>query len=81
MQTLTFVFYKAITEDVFFDRYISPSPPQPPPRRLSESSSVPGSPQHFNIRRNDLIRNTPAPSKFQFIPQPQRRAIYQINDL
>lgn len=62
-------------------RYISPSPPQPPPRRLSESSSVPGSPQHFNIRRNDLIRNTPAPSKFQFIPQPQRRAIYQINDL
>ncbi|KAF7997253.1 hypothetical protein HCN44_005530 [Aphidius gifuensis] len=31
-------------------RYVSPSPPQPPPRRLSESSSVPGSPQYARSR-------------------------------
>ncbi|XP_065200843.1 dual specificity mitogen-activated protein kinase kinase 7-like [Planococcus citri] len=62
-------------------RYVSPCPPQPPPRRLSESSSVPGSPQHYNFQRNDLIRNTPAPNKFQYTPQPQRKTIYQINDL
>ncbi|XP_073982006.1 dual specificity mitogen-activated protein kinase kinase 7-like isoform X2 [Rhodnius prolixus] len=38
-------------------RYISPSPPQPPPRRLSESSSVPGSPHHTRL----------------YTPQPWRR--------
>uniref|UniRef100_A0A0A9VY48 mitogen-activated protein kinase kinase n=1 Tax=Lygus hesperus TaxID=30085 RepID=A0A0A9VY48_LYGHE len=40
-------------------RYVSPSPPQPPPRRLSESVSVPGSPHHTR----------PAP----FTPQTFRR--------
>lgn len=41
-------------------RYISPSPPQPPPRRLSESNSVPGSPQHVRAR-------------LRYTPEPQRR--------
>ncbi|GLG97080.1 Dual specificity mitogen-activated protein kinase kinase hemipterous [Gryllus bimaculatus] len=46
-------------------RYVSPSPPQPPPRRLSESSSVPGSPQH---RRVEHFR-----ARFHYTPEPQRR--------
>ncbi|XP_012228603.1 dual specificity mitogen-activated protein kinase kinase hemipterous-like isoform X2 [Linepithema humile] len=44
-------------------RYVSyyvPSPPQPPPRRLSESNSVPGSPQHVRAR-------------LHYTPEPQRR--------
>ncbi|XP_012287215.1 dual specificity mitogen-activated protein kinase kinase 7 [Orussus abietinus] len=41
-------------------RYVSPSPPQPPPRRLSESNSVPGSPQHVRTR-------------LRYTPEPQRR--------
>ncbi|XP_070165430.1 dual specificity mitogen-activated protein kinase kinase hemipterous isoform X1 [Polyergus mexicanus] len=41
-------------------RYISSSPPQPPPRRLSESNSVPGSPQHVRAR-------------LRYTPEPQRR--------
>ncbi|XP_056632758.1 dual specificity mitogen-activated protein kinase kinase 7-like [Diorhabda sublineata] len=41
-------------------RYVSPTPPVPPPRRLSESSSVPGSPQHLRAR-------------FHYTPEPQRR--------
>lgn len=40
-------------------RHVSPSPPQPPPRRLSESSSVPGSPHHRRLT--------------VFTPQPLRR--------
>lgn len=44
----------------FSRRYVSPSPPQPPPRRLSESSSVPGSPQHVRTR-------------LHYTPEPQRR--------
>lgn len=44
----------------FSRRYISPSPPQPPPRRLSESNSVPGSPQHVRAR-------------LRYTPEPQRR--------
>ncbi|XP_057326018.1 dual specificity mitogen-activated protein kinase kinase hemipterous-like [Microplitis mediator] len=44
----------------FSRRYISPSPPQPPPRRLSESNSVPGSPQHVRAR-------------LHYTPEPQRR--------
>ncbi|XP_011633408.1 dual specificity mitogen-activated protein kinase kinase hemipterous-like isoform X2 [Pogonomyrmex barbatus] len=40
-------------------RYVSP-PPQPPPRRLSESNSVPGSPQHVRAR-------------LRYTPEPQRR--------
>ncbi|KAK5650520.1 hypothetical protein RI129_001549 [Pyrocoelia pectoralis] len=48
-------------------RYISPSPPVPPPRRLSESASVPGSPQHLRAR-------------FHYTPEPQRR-LYQSNDV
>lgn len=47
-------------------RYISPTPPMPPPRRLSESTSVPGSPQHVRAR-------------FHYTPEPQRR-LFQ-NDL
>ncbi|KAL0275774.1 UNVERIFIED_CONTAM: hypothetical protein PYX00_003529 [Menopon gallinae] len=46
-------------------RYISPSPPQPPPRRLSECNSVPGSPQH---RRVEQYR-----TRFHYTPEPQRR--------
>ncbi|KAK6620850.1 hypothetical protein RUM43_011146 [Polyplax serrata] len=46
-------------------RYISPSPPQPPPRRLSECNSVPGSPQH---RRVEHYR-----ARFHYTPEPQRR--------
>ncbi|XP_063232168.1 serine/arginine repetitive matrix protein 1-like [Bacillus rossius redtenbacheri] len=46
-------------------RYVSPSPPQPPPRRLSESTSVPGSPQH---RRMEHIR-----ARFHYTPEPQRK--------
>ncbi|CAH0559558.1 unnamed protein product [Brassicogethes aeneus] len=48
-------------------RYISPTPPIPPPRKLSESSSVPGSPQHFRAR-------------FHYTPEPQRR-LFQNNDV
>ncbi|KAJ8679787.1 hypothetical protein QAD02_015574 [Eretmocerus hayati] len=44
-------------------RYVSPSPPIPPPRRLSESSSVPGSPQHLYSRLQH----------HHFTPEPQRR--------
>ncbi|KAG8034477.1 hypothetical protein G9C98_007553 [Cotesia typhae] len=44
----------------FSRRYVSPSPPQPPPRRLSESNSVPGSPQHVRAR-------------LHYTPEPQRR--------
>ncbi|XP_015518260.2 dual specificity mitogen-activated protein kinase kinase 7 isoform X1 [Neodiprion lecontei] len=44
----------------FSRRYVSPSPPQPPPRRLSESNSVPGSPQHMRTR-------------LHYTPEPQRR--------
>lgn len=43
-----------------FSRYVSPSPPQPPPRRLSESNSVPGSPQYVRAR-------------LRYTPEPQRR--------
>ncbi|XP_014206927.1 dual specificity mitogen-activated protein kinase kinase 7 isoform X2 [Copidosoma floridanum] len=47
-------------------RYVSPSPPMPPPRRLSESSSVPGSPQHLYSRLQhfgtpELQRRPPPP--------------------
>ncbi|KAI4458286.1 mitogen-activated protein kinase kinase 5 [Holotrichia oblita] len=48
-------------------RYISPTPPIPPPRRLSESTSVPGSPQHLRAR-------------FHYTPEPQRRLFHQ-NDI
>ncbi|CAG9858232.1 unnamed protein product [Phyllotreta striolata] len=48
-------------------RYISPTPPVPPPRRLSESSSVPGSPQHLRAR-------------FHYTPEPQRR-LFQNDDV
>nr|ALE20541.1 MAP2K7 [Leptinotarsa decemlineata] len=48
-------------------RYISPSPPVPPPRRLSESTSVPGSPQHLRAR-------------FRYTPEPQRR-LFQNHDI
>ncbi|CAG9822602.1 unnamed protein product [Phaedon cochleariae] len=41
-------------------RYVSPCPPVPPPRRVSESASVPGSPQHLRAR-------------FGYTPEPQRR--------
>uniref|UniRef100_A0AAR5Q5B1 mitogen-activated protein kinase kinase n=1 Tax=Dendroctonus ponderosae TaxID=77166 RepID=A0AAR5Q5B1_DENPD len=41
-------------------RYVQPTPPVPPPRRLSESTSVPGSPQHLRAR-------------FHYTPEPQRR--------
>ncbi|XP_047102363.1 dual specificity mitogen-activated protein kinase kinase 7-like [Schistocerca piceifrons] len=51
-------------------RYISPSPPQPPPRRLSESTSVPGSPQH---RRVEHFR-----ARFQYTPEPQRRVLEDL---
>ncbi|XP_076159963.1 uncharacterized protein LOC143143022 isoform X4 [Ptiloglossa arizonensis] len=44
----------------FARRYVSSSPPQPPPRRLSESMSVPGSPQHVRAR-------------LRYTPEPQRR--------
>ncbi|XP_076654194.1 uncharacterized protein LOC143359809 [Halictus rubicundus] len=44
----------------FARRYISSPPPQPPPRRLSESNSVPGSPQHVRAR-------------LRYTPEPQRR--------
>ncbi|XP_051166894.1 dual specificity mitogen-activated protein kinase kinase 7-like [Leptopilina boulardi] len=43
----------------FSRRYISSSPPQPPPRRLSESCSVPGSPQHIRA----YLRYTPEPQR------------------
>uniref|UniRef100_A0A1B6CC85 Uncharacterized protein n=2 Tax=Clastoptera arizonana TaxID=38151 RepID=A0A1B6CC85_9HEMI len=54
-------------------RYVQPSPPQPPPRRLSECSSVPGSPQHSQHR----------PARFHHTPEPQRRvwAGPDLNDL
>ncbi|CAG9768898.1 unnamed protein product [Ceutorhynchus assimilis] len=48
-------------------RYVQPMPPVPPPRRLSESISVPGSPQHFRAR-------------FHYTPEPQRR-VFQSNDV
>ncbi|KAJ8918951.1 hypothetical protein NQ315_016853 [Exocentrus adspersus] len=48
-------------------RYVSPTPPVPPPRRLSESTSVPGSPQHLRAR-------------FHYTPEPQRR-LFRDNDL
>lgn len=48
-------------------RYVQPTPPVPPPRRLSESTSVPGSPQHLRAR-------------FHYTPEPQRR-IFQSNDV
>ncbi|XP_066150764.1 dual specificity mitogen-activated protein kinase kinase 7-like isoform X1 [Euwallacea fornicatus] len=48
-------------------RYIQPTPPVPPPRRLTESASVPGSPQHLRAR-------------FHYTPEPQRR-IFQTNDV
>ncbi|EEZ99193.2 dual specificity mitogen-activated protein kinase kinase 7 [Tribolium castaneum] len=48
-------------------RYISPTPPVPPPRRLSESTSVPGSPQHLRAR-------------FHYTPEPQRR-LFHNNDV
>ncbi|XP_066586702.1 dual specificity mitogen-activated protein kinase kinase 7-like isoform X2 [Prorops nasuta] len=41
-------------------RYVSPSPPQPPPRRLSDSNSLPGSPQYVRAR-------------LRYTPEPQRR--------
>ncbi|XP_076251349.1 dual specificity mitogen-activated protein kinase kinase 7-like [Rhynchophorus ferrugineus] len=44
-------------------RYIQPTPPIPPPRRLSESTSVPGSPQHLRAR-------------FHYTPEPQRRIFH-----
>lgn len=47
-------------DDWASSRYVSPSPPQPPPRRLSESNSVPGSPQHVRAR-------------LRYTPEPQRR--------
>lgn len=40
-------------------RYVSSLPPQPPPRRLSESCSVPGSPQHIRA----YVRYTPEPQR------------------
>ncbi|RZB40306.1 dual specificity mitogen-activated protein kinase kinase 7 [Asbolus verrucosus] len=48
-------------------RYISPTPPVPPPRKLSESTSVPGSPQHLRAR-------------FHYTPEPQRR-LFHNNDV
>ncbi|KAL3278621.1 hypothetical protein HHI36_016161 [Cryptolaemus montrouzieri] len=50
----------AVTSPSLSRRYISPTPPIPPPRRLSESTSVPGSPQHLRTR-------------FQYTPEPHRR--------
>ncbi|XP_017781850.1 PREDICTED: dual specificity mitogen-activated protein kinase kinase 7-like [Nicrophorus vespilloides] len=47
-------------------RNISPMPPMPPPRRLSESSSVPGSPQHVR-------------AKFRYTPEPHRRHFHCTN--
>ncbi|XP_060525167.1 dual specificity mitogen-activated protein kinase kinase 7-like [Cylas formicarius] len=44
-------------------RYVSPSPPVPPPRCLSQSCSVPGSPQHLRAR-------------FRYTPEPQRRFVH-----
>ncbi|XP_058802701.1 dual specificity mitogen-activated protein kinase kinase 7-like isoform X2 [Phymastichus coffea] len=49
-------------------RYISPSPPIPPPRRLSESTSVPGSPQHLFSRLHHY--NTPEPQRRAAQPPP-----------
>lgn len=54
------IWKKCLTNNLAFSRYISPSPPQPPPRRLSESNSVPGSPQHVRAR-------------LRYTPEPQRR--------
>lgn len=50
-------------------RHVSPSPPQPPPRRLSSecSSSVPGSPQH-GLRGHAVVT-----TRFHSTPEPQRR--------
>ncbi|XP_046671196.1 serine/arginine repetitive matrix protein 1-like, partial [Homalodisca vitripennis] len=42
-------------------RYVSPTPPQPPPRRLSDCNSVPGSPRR--------------PARFHHTPEPQRRVV------
>ncbi|XP_050306370.1 dual specificity mitogen-activated protein kinase kinase 7-like isoform X2 [Anthonomus grandis grandis] len=49
-------------------RYVQPAPPVPPPRRLSESTSVPGSPQHLRAR-------------FHYTPEPQRRVFQPTNDV
>ncbi|XP_033227350.1 dual specificity mitogen-activated protein kinase kinase hemipterous-like isoform X2 [Belonocnema kinseyi] len=48
----------------FLRRYVSHSPPQPPPRRLSESCSVPGSPQHIraHLRYTPDLQRRPPPS-------------------
>lgn len=48
-----------VSSPILNRRHIQPSPPQPPPRRLSESSSVPGSPHHRRLA--------------VFTPQPLRR--------
>ncbi|KAK9879006.1 hypothetical protein WA026_003819 [Henosepilachna vigintioctopunctata] len=50
----------AVTSPSLSRRYVSPTPPIPPPRRLSESSSVPGSPQHLRTR-------------VEYTPEPHRR--------
>lgn len=42
--------------------YVSPSPPMPPPRRLSECNSVPGSPHHLR-------------AKYSYTPEPTRRTL------
>ncbi|KAG8298690.1 Dual specificity mitogen-activated protein kinase kinase 7 [Homalodisca vitripennis] len=45
-------------------RYVSPTPPQPPPRRLSDCNSVPGSPRR--------------PARFHHTPEPQRRYLHDL---
>ncbi|KAF4520283.1 hypothetical protein B566_EDAN010230 [Ephemera danica] len=54
-------------------RYVSPTPPQPPPRRLSESSSVPGSPQH--------LQRAPLRARYHYTPEPQRRTYGATGDI
>ncbi|XP_065338450.1 dual specificity mitogen-activated protein kinase kinase 7 isoform X1 [Cloeon dipterum] len=48
-------------------RHVSPAPPEPPPRRINESMSVPGSPQHG--------RAAPFRLRYQCTPEPQRRTL------
>ncbi|XP_059481688.1 dual specificity mitogen-activated protein kinase kinase 7-like isoform X2 [Neocloeon triangulifer] len=48
-------------------RHVSPAPPEPPPRRINESMSVPGSPQHGRV--------PPFRLQYQSTPEPQRRTL------
>ncbi|CAH0385184.1 unnamed protein product [Bemisia tabaci] len=49
-------------------RYVTPTPPIPPPRRISECNSVPTSPQCLQAR-------------FHYTPEPQRRIICDFNNV